>query len=99
MTRAALLAHQVACRACQACVADGLIPQPNPPDAGRWDAPFMLVVQAPGPTEMVSRRPFSGRAGKELDRWMVRAGFASPEEFRKLTYIDALMRWFPGRKA
>jgi uracil-DNA glycosylase len=28
---------------------------------------------------------------------MVRAGFASPEEFRRLTYIAALMRCFPGR--
>ena len=64
-----------------------------------WGAPFMLVGQAPGPTERVSRRPFSGRAGKELDRWMMRAGFASPDEFRKLTYIAALMRCFPGRNA
>jgi len=59
----------------------------------------MLVGQAPGPTEQVSRRPFDGRAGKELDRWMVRAGFADAEEFRKLTYIAALMRCFPGRNA
>ena len=59
----------------------------------------MLVGQAPGPTERVSRRPFDGRAGKELDRWMVRAGFANAEEFRKLTYIAALMRCFPGRNA
>lgn len=28
---------------------------------------------------------------------MVRAGFAGPEEFRRLTYIAALMRCFPGR--
>src|SRR4029077_9222969 len=42
---------------------------------------------------------FSGRAGKELDRWMVRAGFETPEEFRRLTYIAALMRCFPGRNS
>jgi len=30
---------------------------------------------------------------------MMRAGFASPDEFRKLTYIAALMRCFPGRNA
>lgn len=59
----------------------------------------MLVGQAPGPTEKVSRRPFSGRAGKELDRWMLRAGFATADEFRRLTYIAALMRCFPGRNA
>jgi len=30
---------------------------------------------------------------------MVRAGFTSPEEFRRQTYIAALMRCFPGRNA
>ncbi len=28
---------------------------------------------------------------------MLRAGFESPEEFRRMTYIAALMRCFPGR--
>jgi uracil-DNA glycosylase len=95
--RAALLVHQAACRACRACVDDGIIPEANPTFQGEWGAPFFLIGQAPGPAERVSRRPFSGRAGKELDRWMVRAGFADPEEFRRLTYIAALMRCFPGR--
>jgi uracil-DNA glycosylase len=99
MSRATLLAHQVACRACHACVDGGIIPEANPTFPGVWGAPFLLVGQAPGPTERVSRRPFSGRAGKELDRWMLRAGFESPEEFRRLTYIAALMRCFPGRNA
>jgi uracil-DNA glycosylase len=99
MSQATLLAHQAACRACHRCVDDGIIPEANPTFAGQWRAPFMLVGQAPGPTERVSRRPFDGRAGKELDRWMLRAGFASAEEFRRLTYIAALMRCFPGRNA
>ena len=95
--RAALDAHQAACRDCHACVDDGIIPEANPTFQGRWGAPFFLVGQAPGPAERVSRQPFSGRAGKELDRWMARAGFEGPEEFRRLTYIAALMRCFPGR--
>jgi uracil-DNA glycosylase len=99
MSRATLRVHQVACRACHACVDGGIIPEANPTFQGEWGAPFLLVGQAPGPTERVSRRPFSGRAGKELDRWMVRAGFESPDEFRRLTYIAALMRCFPGRNA
>jgi uracil-DNA glycosylase len=99
MSRATLLAHQAACRTCHVCVDDSIIPEANPTFEGQWGAPFMLVGQAPGPTEKVSRRPFSGRAGKELDRWMLRAGFASAEEFRRLTYIAALMRCFPGRNA
>ena len=95
--RAALLLHQSACRACHVCVDEGIIPEATPTFEGRWGAPFFLVGQAPGPVERESRRPFSGRAGKELDRWMVQAGFESPEDFRRLTYIAALMRCFPGR--
>jgi uracil-DNA glycosylase family 4 len=96
-SRAELQVLQGACGACHVCVDQGIIPEATPTFAGTWGAPFFLVGQAPGPVERESRRPFSGRAGKELDRWMVRAGFESPEEFRRLTYIAALMRCFPGR--
>jgi uracil-DNA glycosylase len=96
-TRADFDSHVAACRACRACEDTGIIAQAHPTFSGRWGAPFMLVGQAPGLVERESRRPFSGRAGKELDRWMVRAGFADAEEFRRLTYIAALMRCFPGR--
>lgn len=92
-----MLSLQAACSACHVCVDQGIIPEATPTFAGKWGAPFFLVGQAPGPVERESRRPFSGRAGKELDRWMLRAGFESPEEFRRLTYIAALMRCFPGR--
>ncbi|HMJ38002.1 MAG TPA: uracil-DNA glycosylase family protein [Verrucomicrobiae bacterium] len=95
--RDALPVLQADCRACHICVDQGIIQEANPTFEGRWGAPFFLVGQAPGPVERESRRPFSGRAGKELDRWMVRAGFESAEEFRRLTYIAALMRCFPGR--
>jgi uracil-DNA glycosylase family 4 len=95
--RAELQTLQAACGACHVCVDQGIILEATPTFAGSWGAPFFLVGQAPGPVERESRRPFSGRAGKELDRWMLRAGFASPEEFRRLTYIAALMRCFPGR--
>jgi uracil-DNA glycosylase len=95
--RSQLQALQAACGACHVCVDQDIIPEATPTFAGTWGAPFFLVGQAPGPVERESRRPFSGRAGKELDRWMVRAGFANPDEFRRLTYIAALMRCFPGR--
>ncbi|HEX7263187.1 MAG TPA: uracil-DNA glycosylase family protein [Candidatus Dormibacteraeota bacterium] len=94
---AALRTLQAACSVCRVCVDAGIIPEANPTFSGRWGARFFLVGQAPGPAERESRRPFSGRAGKELDRWMLRAGFSSADEFRRLTYIAALMRCFPGR--
>jgi uracil-DNA glycosylase len=96
-TRAAFAAHQAACRACTVCADQGIIAEAHPTFSGEWGARFLLVGQAPGQVERESRRPFSGRAGKELDRWMVRAGFADAQEFRRFTYIAALMRCFPGR--
>src|SRR6266850_1711951 len=95
--RTSLALLQAACRMCTVCADQGIIPEANPTFSGEWGAPFFLVGQAPGAVERESRRPFSGRAGKELDRWMARAGFASAEEFRRLTYIAALMRCFPGQ--
>jgi uracil-DNA glycosylase family 4 len=96
-TRAAFDANQAACRACTVCFDEGLIAEAHPTFSGVWGARLLLVGQAPGQIERESRRPFSGRAGKELDRWMARAGFADAAEFRRLTYIAALMRCFPGR--
>jgi uracil-DNA glycosylase len=92
-----LIALQRDCRACDRCVRDGIIPEASPTFQGDAGAPFLLVGQAPGPVEIEQGRPFAGRAGRELGRWMARAGFASDEEFRRLTYIAALMRCFPGR--
>lgn len=40
-----------------------------------------------------------GRAGRQLERWMLRAGFRSGDDFRRHTYIAAMMRCFPGRNA
>jgi uracil-DNA glycosylase len=89
---------QRACRACDRCVRDGIIPDAAPTFAGEAGAPFLLVGQAPGPVEIEQSRPFAGRAGREIGRWMARAGFASDEEFRRLTYLAAVMRCFPGRQ-
>lgn len=57
----------------------------------------MLIGQAPGPVERESRKPFSGRAGRELSRWMLRAGFESEADFRTTVYIASMARCFPGR--
>ena len=90
---------QAACRACTRCADEGIISEATPTFEGGTDAIFFIIGQAPGPVERESRRPFSGRAGRELGRWMVRAGFESEVEFRRMTYIAALMRCFPGRNA
>jgi uracil-DNA glycosylase len=56
---------------------------------------IMLVGQAPGKTEMGDRRPFAGRAGKTLFRWMARAG-VDEAVFRRHVYIAAVTRCYPG---
>jgi uracil-DNA glycosylase len=88
---------QRACRACTRCVQDGFLPEANPTFQGSAGARLFLVGQAPGPVERASRRPFSGRAGRELTRWMLRAGFASEDDFRSRVYIASVIRCFPGR--
>lgn len=81
------------------CVQDGIIPAAAPTFEGGPEAVFFLVGQAPGPSEVTHRRPFMGRAGRILSRWMMRAGFESDEDFRRFTYIAAMMRCFPGRNS
>jgi uracil-DNA glycosylase len=45
----------------------------------------MLIGQAPGITDLDLRRPFAGRAGKVLFRWMASIGIGE-EEFRSAVY-------------
>jgi uracil-DNA glycosylase len=55
----------------------------------------MLVGQAPGKVEAAGGRPFAGRAGKTLFRWLERAGI-DEETARKRIYIAAITRCYPG---
>ncbi len=55
----------------------------------------MLVGQAPGKVEAVGGKPFAGRAGKTLFKWLERAGL-DEETARKRIYIAAVTRCFPG---
>lgn len=71
-------------------------PEPIVPIISRARRPrAMLVGQAPGKVEISSRKPFAGRAGKTLFRWLEEAGL-SEEEARERIYISAMTRCFPG---
>lgn len=52
----------------------------------------MMVAQAPGSTEVVTRLPFTGPAGKRLMGWFERAGMSREEIF-----LSAVARCFPGQ--
>lgn len=55
----------------------------------------MLVGQAPGKVETSGGKPFAGRAGKTLFRWLERAG-VDEATARDRIYIAAITRCFPG---
>ena len=55
----------------------------------------MLVGQAPGKVESEGGRPFSGRAGRTLFRWLHQAGLDEATA-RETIYIAAVTRCYPG---
>ncbi len=58
---------------------------------------LMLVGQAPGPVEDDVTRPFAGRAGAQLMRWFVRAGFTGEQDVRERVFMTSMTTCFPGR--
>jgi uracil-DNA glycosylase len=78
-------------------VESGHIAEARPMFQGRPGQRLMLIGQAPGIVELGPRKPFAGRAGKELERWMQRAGFAGDDHFRSLTYITSVTKCYPGK--
>lgn len=55
----------------------------------------MLVGQAPGKTEACGGKPFAGRAGKTLFKWLQQAGIDEATA-RERIYISAVTRCYPG---
>jgi uracil-DNA glycosylase len=53
----------------------------------------MIVGQAPGIVEADERRPWRGRAGRTLRRWLE----LDEEEFYKTFYCVSVTRCYPGR--
>jgi uracil-DNA glycosylase len=83
------------CRALVACRACSLSPDIVPIVSRATSPKVMLVGQAPGKVEAVGGRPFAGRAGKTLFRWLERAGIDEATARRRI-YIAAVTRCYPG---
>lgn len=81
---------------CRLCEEAGYIEQAAPVVAGNQQNRMMLIGQAPGITELDARRPFHGRAGRELFRWMTSIGVPE-DEFRAHVYMTAITKCYPGR--
>ena len=89
---AALDRHREQLSTCRRCaLPPGVLPVLPEARAPR----AMLVGQAPGKTEVEVRRPFAGRAGKTLFRWLEQAGLGE-RETRAHVYMTAITRCFPG---
>jgi uracil-DNA glycosylase len=86
-----LAVHATELSACRLCGHEGVVPIVSRPSSPR----AMLVGQAPGQTETVDQRPFAGRAGKTLFRWLARAGLDEARA-REMLYIAAITRCYPG---
>jgi uracil-DNA glycosylase len=84
--------HRAALLSCQRCK---LGPGIRPVVSGAVGARVMLIGQAPGKVESEGGRPFSGRAGKTLFRWLARAGIDEATA-RTRIYISAVTRCYPG---
>jgi len=91
-TKSMLQSHCRALAVCRACGHPSdvvpIVSQATRPKA-------MLVGQAPGKVEAAGGKPFAGRAGKTLFRWLERAG-VDEEAARSHIYIAAVTRCYPG---
>ena len=85
-------AHRAALARCRRC---RLGPGIRPIVSQAMNPRVMLIGQAPGKVEAGSGKPFSGRAGRTLFRWLERAGLDEAAA-RETIYISAITRCFPG---
>jgi uracil-DNA glycosylase len=81
--------HRELVRGCSRCFPGGT----NAPVVDvEKDVRVLLVAQAPGVTEVETRLPFTGPAGRRLEGWFAEAGVSRAE-----IYLSALARCFPGK--
>jgi uracil-DNA glycosylase len=84
------LAQLHACRACPNVFGE-------PITGAVRAARVMLVGQAPGPRELVDKRPFAFTAGQRLFRWFHERLGLPESRFRERVHICAVIRCFPGK--
>jgi uracil-DNA glycosylase len=78
---------------CRACAEEGFPLESLPVFEGRPGQRAMIVGQAPGIVEAGERRPWRGRAGQTLRRWLE----LEEEEFYDTFYCVSVTRCYPGR--
>jgi uracil-DNA glycosylase len=80
-------------RVCRACAEAGFPLESLPAFEGRPGQRAMIVGQAPGAVEGVERRPWRGRAGRTLRRWLG----LDEDAFYETFYCASVTRCYPGK--
>lgn len=80
-------------RACRACVEAGYLIESLPIVEGHAGQSAYLFGLAPGVVEGEDRRPWRGRAGRALRRWLQ----MDEERFYETFYLAAVTRCYPGK--
>ncbi|MDQ3865588.1 MAG: uracil-DNA glycosylase family protein [Actinomycetota bacterium] len=80
-------------RVCRACIEAGFPLESLPVFEGRPGQPALIVGQAPGALEGEERRPWRGRAGRTLRRWLD----VGEDEFYATFYCASVTRCYPGK--
>jgi uracil-DNA glycosylase len=80
-------------RVCRACIEAGFPLESWPVRNDRVDQRAYMYGQAPGLVEGEERRPWRGRAGRTLRRWLD----MSEDEFYLTFYCASVTRCYPGR--
>jgi uracil-DNA glycosylase len=80
-------------RVCRACVEAGFPLESLPVRNERLDQRAYMYGQAPGVVEGEQRRPWRGRAGRTLRRWLE----LDEERFYATFYCASVTRCYPGR--
>ena len=83
------------CRACRACAEAGYPLESMPVFEGHTGQRAYILGQAPGIVEANERRPWRGRAGKTLRRWLA----LDEQDFYATFYCASVTRCYPGRAA
>ena len=82
-------------RACRACAEAGYRIESLPVLEGHSGQKAFILGQAPGIVEAEERRPWRGRAGQTLRRWLD----MDEEAFYATFYCASVTRCYPGRAA
>ncbi|HSK15997.1 MAG TPA: uracil-DNA glycosylase family protein [Gaiellaceae bacterium] len=80
-------------RVCRACAEAGFPLESLPVFEGRAGQRALIVGQAPGVVEGEERRPWRGRAGRTLRRWLE----LDEDAFYATFYCASVTRCYPGR--